>query len=254
MYALNACLPPWEQMSIVTLQLGQCGNQLGVELFNVLGSDLLSARTNASDFCFREMRDGHFTPRCLLVDMEPKVVDACVQKSRLQSCWAYDPANVIVQQSGSGVSQMPRLSFPDQRVQLDSGAHSAGNNWALGYNRHGSRCAEFVVESARREVERCDYFGGFLLLQSLAGGTGAGLGSRVAEELGDRFPSALKLSYGIWPFDTGEVLVQAYNAILSVSKLLEVCEGVTIVRNEDLHKTCVVCHQTISVSLSASCC
>lgn len=93
----------------------------------------------------------------------------------------------------------------------------------------------------RREVERCDYFGGFLLLQSLAGGTGAGLGSRIAEELGDRFPSALKLSYGVWPFDTGEVLVQAYNSILSISKLLEVCEGVTIVRNEDLQKTSMVC-------------
>jgi tubulin delta len=99
---------------------------------------------------------------------------------------------------------------------------------------------EAVINQVRSEMEQCDYFGGFLLLQSLAGGTGAGLGSRVAEEMNESFPSALQLSYAVWPYDTGEVLVQAYNTLLSVNKLLETCDGVIITRNEDLAATCSV--------------
>jgi tubulin delta len=29
----------------------------------------------------------------------------------------------------------------------------------------------------RQEVEACDYFGGFIVIQSVAGGTGSGLGA-----------------------------------------------------------------------------
>lgn len=116
----------------------------------------------------------------------------------------------------------------------------AGNNWALGYHQHGARCAEAAVERARREVERCDQFGGFVLLQSLAGGTGAGFGSRIAHELCDHMPSAPRLSCAVWPYETGEVIVQAYNALLSVEMLYSVCDGVLLLQNEELHATCAV--------------
>ena len=116
----------------------------------------------------------------------------------------------------------------------------AGNNWALGYHQHGARCAEAVVERARREVERCDHFGGFVMLQSLAGGTGAGFGSRIAHELCDYMPSAPRLSCAVWPYETGEVIVQAYNALLSIEMLYSVCDGVLLLQNEELHATCAV--------------
>ena len=99
---------------------------------------------------------------------------------------------------------------------------------------------EAVIDRLRSEVEHCDHFGGLLLLQSLAGGTGAGLGSRVAEEMSMHFPSALQLSYAVWPYDSGEVLVQAYNTLLSVNKLLATCDGLILTRNEDLAATCAV--------------
>jgi hypothetical protein len=118
--------------------------------------------------------------------------------------------------------------------------YDAGNNWAVGYNYYGSTYARDVTERVRREVENCDHFGGLLLLQSLAGGTGAGFGSKVAEELSECFPSSLRLSYAIWPYQSGEVTLQAYNTLLSVEKLLDACDAVIIVQNDDLHDTCVV--------------
>jgi tubulin delta len=119
--------------------------------------------------------------------------------------------------------------------------HFAGNNWALGYHQHGARCAEAVIDRARLEVEACDHFGGFMLLQSLAGGTGAGFGSRIAQELYDNLSSAPRLSCAVWPYETGEVIVQAYNTLLSIEKLCTTCDGLMLLQNEELHKTCVVC-------------
>lgn len=48
------------------------------------------------------------------------------------------------------------------------------------------------------QVEEADHFGGFLMLQSMAGGTGAGFGARVAEALRDEFPCAFLMNHSIW--------------------------------------------------------
>lgn len=48
------------------------------------------------------------------------------------------------------------------------------------------------------QVEACDYFGGFLLLQSLAGGTGSGLGAAISEAVREEFPSSFLFNHSIW--------------------------------------------------------
>ena len=61
------------------------------------------------------------------------------------------------------------------------GPLGSGNNWARGYNTYGTQVRDAALELARRETEACDHLGGFLLMQSMAGGTGAGLGAYVAQ-------------------------------------------------------------------------
>lgn len=75
---------------------------------------------------------------------------------------------------------------------------------------------------ARKEIECCDCFGGFLFLQSLAGGTGSGVGVYITEVLRDEFPSAFMVNSVVWPYESGEVIVQNYNSVLTLSKLYEV--------------------------------
>jgi Tubulin/FtsZ family, GTPase domain len=116
----------------------------------------------------------------------------------------------------------------------------AGNNWALGYMRHGAACAGAALEALRREAEQADHLAGVVLLQSLAGGTGAGFGSRVAEEIATDMPSTLRLSCAVWPYSSGEVVVQAYNSLLSVHALMDACDGIVLMQNDELHGTCVV--------------
>ena len=57
-------------------------------------------------------------------------------------------------------------------------------------------------------LETIDYFGGFQVLSSLAGGTGSGLGAHVVECLRDEISSkAPMLNVAVWPNSSGEVIL-----------------------------------------------
>lgn len=51
------------------------------------------------------------------------------------------------------------------------------------------------------------------------GGTGSGLGSFLTEEIKEVFGPVTLANFVIWPRMTGEVAVQSYNSMLSLSHL-----------------------------------
>ncbi len=61
----------------------------------------------------------------------------------------------------------------------------AGNNWAKGYS-YADKMQEEFMEMLDREADGSDSLEGFILLHSIAGGTGSGLGSYLLERLNDR--------------------------------------------------------------------
>ncbi|KAA6374534.1 MAG: putative tubulin delta chain [Streblomastix strix] len=77
-----------------------------------------------------------------------------------------------------------------------------------------------------------------MLLHSLAGGTGSGAGTRLAEILRDNYKSSFLVNQVAWPFSTGEVVVQNYNGILSLSHLNEVSDVIIVSDNEEQQKIC----------------
>lgn len=218
--------------AIVTLQLGQCGNQLGHEFFATLAREAAvaeSATRNSSIEAapvdellpkfFRHGSSGRQgavgaamggdearheddlavpVARSVLVDMEPKVIWQVVERasrSREPGRWRYNPDGSFARASG------------------------AGNNWAYGYAVHGPAASDTVMELVRKEVEQCDRLGGLMLLQSLAGGTGSGVGTYLTETLRDHYPHANLLNHTVWPYESGEVIVQHYNAMLTLAKV-----------------------------------
>ena len=67
-----------------------------------------------------------------------------------------------------------------------------------------------------------------MMLHSIAGGTGSGLGSFLLERLNDRFPKKLIQTYSVFP-DTknaGDVVVQPYNSLLSMRRLTQNADSV----------------------------
>jgi hypothetical protein len=65
-----------------------------------------------------------------------------------------------------------------------------------------------VATTKRLVQEHCDRLGGLMLLQSLAGGTGSGVGTYLTEKLRDDYPHANLLNHTVWPYESGEVIVQ----------------------------------------------
>ncbi|XP_040506431.1 tubulin delta chain isoform X4 [Gallus gallus] len=181
-------------MSIVAVQLGQCGNQVGHEVFNTICGDvrgthgLCSKKENEAyhDACterfFSEAESGVPVARAVLVDMEPKVISQTLSIAARSGHWKYDDQSHFCQKQGSG------------------------NNWANGYSVHGPRNKEVIMNLVQKEVEKCDRLSGFFTIMSMAGGTGSGLGAFVTQCLRDAFPTSFILNHVIWPYGTGDLM------------------------------------------------
>lgn len=67
-----------------------------------------------------------------------------------------------------------------------------------------------------------------MMMHSIAGGTGSGLGSFLLEALNDRYPKKLIQTYSVFPnnIETSDVVVQPYNSMLSLKRLTENADSV----------------------------
>jgi hypothetical protein len=73
---------------------------------------------------------------------------------------------------------------------------------------------------------------GFMLMHSIAGGTGSGLGSFLLERLNDKFPKKLIQTYSVFPnAQEGDVVVQPYNALLTLKRLANHADSVVVLDN-----------------------
>nr|XP_034995922.1 tubulin delta chain isoform X2 [Zootoca vivipara] len=213
-------------MSIITIQLGQCGNQIGREVFNTICTDfrstngLCSKKENESfqaackERFFSEEKPRVLAARAVLVDMEPKVIGQTLSTASRSGTWNYDHRSHFCQKQGSG------------------------NNWANGYCVHGPKHKETIMNLVRKEAEKCDRLSGFLTVMSMAGGTGSGLGTFVTESLKDTYPTSFLLNHVIWPYRTGEVIVQNYNSVLTLSHLYQSSDALLVHENDAIHKIC----------------
>lgn len=74
---------------------------------------------------------------------------------------------------------------------------------------------------------------GFMMLHSIAGGTGSGLGSFLLERLNDRFPKKIIQTYSVFPNTTNapDVVVHPYNSVLSMRRLTQNADSVVVLDN-----------------------
>lgn len=71
-----------------------------------------------------------------------------------------------------------------------------------------------------------------MAMHSIAGGTGSGLGSFLLERLNDRFPKKLIQTYSVFPnAQESDVIVQPYNSILTLKRLVNHADSVVVLDN-----------------------
>jgi Tubulin len=148
-----------------------------------------------------------------MVDSEPKVVDKPFAKSSSPLYETMSPGLVVKSNNGRG------------------------NNWALGYSdkpEKDSSLSGSVLELLRKEVEECDYYKGCVLLHSLAGGTGSGLGSKLIENIRDLYPVCFITAVSIFPSDSGDTPLQDYNSCLALNYLQEFADSVIYYENDEI--------------------
>ena len=147
---------------IITLQVGQCGNQIGFEFWKQLClehgispdgtlEEFAADGMDRKDVFFYQADDSHYIPRAVLVDLEPRVINS-IKASAYGKL--YNNENFFVSGDGGG----------------------AGNNWASGYAQ-GEKLHETIIDMIDREADGSDSLEGFVLSHSIAGGTGSGMGS-----------------------------------------------------------------------------
>ncbi|TKA58760.1 Tubulin gamma chain [Cryomyces minteri] len=208
---------------IITLQAGQCGNSVGSQFWQQLCQehginqdgnleDFATEGGDRKDVFFYQSDDTRYIPRAILLDLEPRVING-IQTGAYKNI--YNPENFYVHKEGTG----------------------AGNNWAAGYAM-GKQVHEEVMDMIDREADGSDSLEGFMLLHSIAGGTGSGLGSYLLENLNDRFPKKLIQTYSVFPDtqNSGDVVVQPYNSLLSMRRLTQNADSVVVLDNGALSR------------------
>ncbi|KAG4076178.1 hypothetical protein HA402_014727 [Bradysia odoriphaga] len=208
---------------IITLQLGQCGNQIGFEFWKRLClehgisptgviEDFATDNIDRKDVFFYQADDDHYIPRAVLLDLEPRVINTIMTSPYAK---LYNPENVYLSKDGGG----------------------AGNNWASGFSQ-GDQLQEDVFDIIDREADGSDSLEGFVLCHSIAGGTGSGMGSYIMERLSDRFPKKLIQTYSVFPNqdEISDVVVQPYNSMLTLKRLTSCADCVVVLDNTALNR------------------
>lgn len=202
-------------MSNITLQFGQCGNQIGQALYNCIHEDIhMKSECNrnmnneyvceSTNLWFDKKRDG-LEARSLLIDTEEKVTHLAAYKK------PYKFKNII------------------------SGSYGgSGNNWAFGYASRSLLVAKEVMEKLRLEMEKCDFITTILNILSSSGGTGSGVGTKIIELIRDEYPSKFITNIIVLPFEKGDVITQNYNAILTLAKLYDIADNTIMLQNDKI--------------------
>jgi hypothetical protein len=244
------------KMSVIIVQVGQCGNQVGGALWEALAAATNHGSVPSPFFC----RDG--TARCVLVDSEPKVV--------------------------MGLHQSAPKRFHEGA--LVCGQCGRGNHWALGYFGvgNGSRrdpslakekaffmrkdqrqddavLLQHALYALHKEAGRVDQgqLEAIVVIHGLAGGTGSGFTSRLVEKirmhftepesdaarraaedaeeedglygaLSERRRASYVVSVSVAPQLQGENALQGLNTALTLRSLIRSTDAIIILRNDDV--------------------
>lgn len=200
----------------VTIQVGQCGNQIGNQFWTTLLQE--HEKTKDSDealsafFRFTPERRGGSSlvmkARALLIDMECGPLQETM-RSPLGSL--FDEAQFVMDVYGSG------------------------NNFAHGHYLYGPQYRDRFEEGLRRNAEQCDSLQTFIVTHSLGGGTGSGVGSYLISLLDELYPEIYRFSACVFPSEeNNDVVTSPYNSVLATRQLIEHADCVLPIDNQAL--------------------
>lgn len=225
---------------IVNIQVGQCGNQLGLRWWDVMLQECKThpQHLDARHSVFYESSNGKEADAGEGAPVNrPGRTDKVAPQTTFNAnnlkarCVAVDMEQGVLQSMLRG--PLNRLFDSTFFVSDVSGA---GNNWAVGHMEYGDRYIDSITETVRRQVEQCDCIQAFLVMHSLSGGTGSGLGTRVLGMLEDEFPHVFRISPVVLPSDVDDVVTAPYNSCFALKELIEHSDCILPLDNDALSR------------------
>jgi len=222
---------------IISIHVGQAGIQIGNACWELFclehgiqpdGHRLTYTGEDSQEYhdvddaqitFFAETSASKYVPRCVMVDLEPTVID----------------------EVRSGTYR--QLFHPEQLI---SGREDAANNWARGHFSVGREALDSTMDRLRKLADQCAGLQGFLVFNSVSGGTGSGLGCLIMERLGVDFGKKSKLNLCAWPSPKlSNAVVEPYNSVLSTHTLLEHTDAAIMLDNQAIYD---ICRQRLELS------
>ncbi|CAF0839239.1 unnamed protein product [Brachionus calyciflorus] len=218
----------------ITVQIGQCGNQIGCRFWDLALREHASVNKkgifdeaistffrnvdirskSSSYFETTEIPVGNGTEkirnlraRAVLVDTEEGVVNE-IMKGPLKE--VFDHRQYVTDVSG------------------------AGNNWAVGHMFYGQKYSDSIRELLRKNAEFCDSLESFFVMHSMGGGTGSGLGTAVLRMLADEYPEVHRFVVAVYPSADDDVITSPYNCVLAMKQLTDYADCVIPIDNQSL--------------------
>ncbi|EFN83589.1 Tubulin alpha-3 chain [Harpegnathos saltator] len=153
-----------------------------------------------------------FTPRTVVIDLEPTVIDEIKTGSYRN---LFGPGCLI------------------------AGKEDAANNFAKGYYSIGREAIDVTLDRIRVTCEDCSNLSGFILCRSCGGGTGSGFTTLLLENLGEDYAKKTKLDFAVHTApNISTAIVEPYNSIFATHGALDYEDCCFLVDNEALYDIC----------------
>lgn len=215
---------------LITVQVGQCGNQIGCKFWELALKEHAAYNPGGlyddSISSFFKNVDSRFQPP----------INLPVGRGQPGPIRSLKARAVVVDMEEGVINHMlkgPLSELFDQQ-QLLYDVSGAGNNWAHGHHGYGPQYREPLCDQLRRAAEDADSLQGFLLLHSLGGGTGSGLGTYLLGLMEEEFPDVFRFSCPVFPSEDDHVVTSPYNATLAASVLVNSAHCVLPLENQAL--------------------
>ena len=204
---------------VITLSVGQCGVALGHSVWmqycmeHSINKDGSLERKDDISFknIFDEIKTGKYIARNVSIDLDPNGIDV-IKNSEYAGL--YDQNSLLTH-------------FED-----------AGGIFARGFFSVGIQAMYKWENQLRKVAERCHNINGFVMINSVGGGTGSGLGSRILETLGYTYRKKARIGFHVFSSINNNNTVTPYNELMAVHYMLDYTDISLVFDNEGVNNIC----------------
>lgn len=223
---------------IISISVGQCGNKIGHSFWSTLLEEHHLSKNGKKNLDNKKI-DNHDNNAKLNVyfqeakeDIETNSKDDTDRRTYVPRCVLIDTSTETL--DSIKASSIGSLFKPDNFISANQ---NAANNWGKGHYTLGGELIDTIIDTLRKEIESCDCLQGFQMTHSIGGGTGSGLGTLLLTKIKDRYADRINCTYTIFPSEkVSDIVVEPYNAILSIAKMIENSDETFSINNESLYK------------------